>query len=375
MLSLIFSSLIRNMLSYNIRYFIFGILFVFGGIFNPFKTYSQEIIASEFSVTMISDSADHNAFTDLIMYKRNFYCVFRESDAHVPGQKGILGNIKVIKSKKGLEWETMAILSSDKYDLRDPKLSILPDGRLMILMGGSEFDKGQLKAQLSHVSFSSDGVIFTDPQPVSIDSTIRSKYDWVWSITWKDTVGYAALYQINLPGGKWNVALMKTYDGISYEPLLNWNVGPRPCEARIRFAPDERMIVIVRRESGGNGILGISPPPYTEWTWHDLSMKLGGPNFLVISNEEILIGSRIFTQREVGQRIGYISEKDRTGIFLANDIGEIRKVIELPSGGDTSYPGMLIYKNYLYVTYYSSHDGKAKIYFAKARLIDVETLR
>ncbi len=335
---------------------------------------AQEALVSQFQVTMISDSAAHNAFTDLIRYKKYFYCVYREAGAHQPGDTVDNGVIRIIRSKKGDVWKSVALLSLPKYDLRDPKLSVMPDGRLMVLMGGSEYDKSRLKSRLSHVSFSKDGLHFTEPQPVSIDLTIRSNFDWVWSLTWQDSTGYAALYQINRPGGKWNAWLLKTYDGIYYEPVMNWDLGPRPNEARIRFAPDNRMIIIVRRESGGNGILGISSYPYVEWTWHDLSMKLGGPNFLVLSNDKILIGSRIYTQQELGQQIGKISEKDRTGIFLTTDKGQVYKVIELPSGGDTSYPGMIIHKGYLYISYYSSHDGKSKIYFAKAKLIDIESM-
>ncbi len=346
-------------------------LFVFT-LFCSLNLYSQTDLVSKFEVTMISDSADHNAFTDLIRYKKYFYCAFREAGAHQPGDTVDDGIIRIIRSKKGDVWKNVTTLKVSDFDLRDGKLSVTPDGKLMVLMGGSEYIKGRLNRRLTHVSFSEDGQKFTEPMPVSIDRTVRSNFDWIYSVTWQDTIGYAACYQINRPKRKWCVWLLKTYDGINYEPVINWDVGPHPNEARIRFAPDGRMIIIVRRESGGNGILGISYPPFTEWTWYDLSMKLGGPNFLVLSNDKILIGSRIYSNQELGQQIGKVNEKDRTGIFLASDNGAVHKVVELPSGGDTGYPGMVIYKDFLYVTYYSSHEGKSKIYFAKAKLLDIE---
>ena len=44
-------------------------------------------------------------------------------------------------------------------------------------------------------------------------------------------------------------------------------------------------------------------------------------------------------------------------------------VLELPSGGDTSYPGMVIHGGLLWMSYYSSHeDGKTSIYLAKIKL-------
>jgi hypothetical protein len=38
-------------------------------------------------VTKIWDKAQHNAFTDLVRYKSDFYCTFREGNNHVPETK------------------------------------------------------------------------------------------------------------------------------------------------------------------------------------------------------------------------------------------------------------------------------------------------
>ena len=43
--------------------------------------------------------------------------------------------------------------------------------------------------------------------------------------------------------------------------------------------------------------------------------------------------------------------------------GDLTKLVTLPSGGDCSYPGMVIKDNILYVSYYSTHEGKTVIYF------------
>ena len=37
----------------------------------------------------------------------------------------------------------------------------------------------------------------------------------------------------------------------------------------------------------------------------------------------------------------------------------------LPSGGDTSYAGMVLHNGILNLSYYSSHEGKTAIYFAQ----------
>ncbi len=39
-----------------------------------------------------------------------------------------------------------------------------------------------------------------------------------------------------------------------------------------------------------------------------------------------------------------------------------------PSGGDTSYPGLVWDKNQLWMSYFSSHEGKSAIYLARVVL-------
>src|SRR5438067_1024294 len=69
----------------------------------------------------------HNAFTDLARFGGRWYCAFREGDAHVGGD----GKLRVLASADGETWEPVALLTEPGVDLRDPKLSVTPDGRLM----------------------------------------------------------------------------------------------------------------------------------------------------------------------------------------------------------------------------------------------------
>ena len=47
---------------------------------------------------------------------------------------------------------------------------------------------------------------------------------------------------------------------------------------------------------------------------------------------------------------------------------EHSSILELPSGGDCSYPGLYWEDDLLHVTYYSSHEGKAAIYYARVKV-------
>src|ERR1700720_3381609 len=79
-------------------------------------------------VRKIWDAGGHNAFTDLIHWHGHWWCTFREADAHVGGD----GKIRVITSVNGNQWESAALVEEKDIDLRDPKVSVTPDDRMMI---------------------------------------------------------------------------------------------------------------------------------------------------------------------------------------------------------------------------------------------------
>src|SRR4029450_1004926 len=97
----------------------------------PARSATPELV----SVEKIWDRGAHNAFTDLIRWRDKWYCTFREADAHVGGD----GKLRVLESAGGEKWESVALLGERGIDLRDPKLSVTPDGRLMIVAGGSDY--------------------------------------------------------------------------------------------------------------------------------------------------------------------------------------------------------------------------------------------
>ena len=44
------------------------------------------------------------------------------------------------------------------------------------------------------------------------------------------------------------------------------------------------------------------------------------------------------------------------------------EIVTLPSRGDTSYPGLVFHEGLLWVSYYSSHEGKTSVYLARISL-------
>ncbi|MGE0101962.1 MAG: sialidase family protein [Blastocatellales bacterium] len=310
------------------------------------------------SVVRIWDRAPHNAFTDLVEFKGSLYCTFREGSGHVPGRQGYDGTIRIIRSDDGMNWRSVALLEEDSVDLRDPKLSVTPDGRLMVLMGGSVYHGAELKGYSSRVSFSDrTGSRFSKPIPVELDASIRTGRDWLWRVTWSGGRGYGVVYQSTGAGPETVLRLVVTGDGRRYRHLTTLDVPDRPNETTLRFTSDGEMIAWVRREAG-NGRLGFSRPPYKEWSWVEQSIRLGGPNFI-----------RLDDGRLIGATRGHLPEKRSTTMIVALDReGGTSPIVTLPSGGDTSYPGMVLKNGKLLVSYYSSHEGRTAIYLAVIRL-------
>jgi len=316
------------------------------------------------TVFKIWDKGGHQAFTDLIRFKNTFYCSFREGESHVAA--GSSGKIRVLRSKDGSKWESIALLEINNLDLRDPKLSVTPDNKLMITLAGAVFQNGVPTVMVPMSSFSDkNGMNFSVPVKCVLDPSINPTQDWIWRVTWYKGVGYGVNYQLKenakdrttLNKDAWVLYLMKTTDGINFQNIKKLDVEDLPNESTIRFDEAGMMHILIRREAGDKtGVLAESRPPYTNWTYNKLDYRLGGPNFIFLNKTRLLIGTRIY------------DDGPSTGFYVTDLKGKILKTLKLPSAGDTSYPGMLIFKNELWTSYYSSHEGKTSIYLAKIPL-------
>ena len=309
-------------------------------------------LALEF-VEKIWDKGPHNAFTDLIRFNNKWYCTFREGSGHVPGTNGI---VRILVSEDGQNWYSAARLSERGVDLRDPKLSITTDGRLMITMGGSYYQGKKLLKRIPKVAFlDKKGKTFSPVQDVQIDTRIQSNQDWLWRVTWNKQWGYGVLYQANEE--EWKIYLVYTTDGINYTYLTRFTLDGKPNETTLRFLADgETLVALVRREGEDQmGMIGHSKPPYHDWKWSKLDHRLGGPNFWVLEDGSLLEATRTYKPNKTyGLQLSRIDVK-----------GTHTPLIELPSGGDTSYAGLYQMGEHLYVSYYSSHEEKTSIYFAR----------
>lgn len=296
-------------------------------------------------VRRIWDRAPHNAFTDLIRFHDRWFCVFREGQKHVSPD----GALRILTSIDGRDWESAALITSEHSDLRDAKICVTPKGELMLSGAGALHDSSTVKHE-SYAWFSKDG--FRWGKPVKIGDPNQ----WLWRTTWHGKKALSIGYET--AGGNF-VRLYETRDGRKFRTLV-----PRlfdreePNEHSIVFQPDDTALCVMRRDGKpGRALLGRARPPYRDWQWQELGQRIGGPQMIRLPDGRIVVAGRLY---EGGVRTSLL--------WLDPVKGEATEFLKLPSGGDTSYPGLVWHEGKLWVSYYSSHEGKTSIYLARARL-------
>jgi len=306
------------------------------------------------SCQKIWDAAPHNAFTSLVWFRDQWFCAFREGAGHVSPD----GAIRILRSGDGSTWQSAARITMDKADLRDLGLAVTANNQLALVAAAAWHKPIQNKdgTKETHQTFfwtSPDGETWTDATPVGDPNY------WIWKLTYFGPdiwgMGYATGHAVDQPlrlyGGKHLAELKKITEIPAPEP------GAWLTESSLTFGPDGTMYCLQRRDPHtAQGLLGIAHPPYTQWTWKPLRVGIGGPALVRLQD---------------GRLVGIVRLYDpiRTGVGEINpETGTFTSWLTLPSGGDCSYAGVVEWDGLLWISYYSSHEGKTSIYFAKVTL-------
>lgn len=297
------------------------------------------------SLDAIWAGARHNAFTDLARFRGLWFCTFREGSSHAL----CAGKVRVLVSGDGISWKSSALIALRGIDLRDPKFAPGPAGSLCLVMGGTRVKNGRSEGRAPLVAFSMDGISWSLPRRVAEEG------DWIWRVERRRGKSWGITYRLPAPR-LWTVHLLESDDCVEWREVAKLGVPGLPNEATLRFRGDEA-IALVRRESGkGRAWIGTSIPPYREWNWNASKERVGGPNFIVLGDGSLIAATRIWRDGKPLVAICAMTESS------------LEPILVLPSGGDCGYPGMVMHRGRLWVSYYSSHEGKPKIYLARIRL-------
>ena len=299
---------------------------------------------------------NHSAFTSMVEFKGWYYVTFREAGSHIFDEDGeARGKIRVLASKDGKDWESVALIGKDGFDLRDPKLSVTPDGRLMVIIGGSVYVDRKLVARKPQVCFSRDGRNFSELQQFEFsEGGGLNGQEWPWRVTWHKGTGYTVCYTVTGPAQAF-LTLWKTADGVHYDFVCKMDLSENdyPNEATVRFLPDDRMVVLIRQDGDRNGasaegLLAVASAPYTDWKYTGIGFKIGGPELLVLGKDHLVIAGR-----------EYVDGGNFTAIWKGPLEGPFEKVASLHEPvADSSYPGLIVVGKELWCCYYRSYGKK-----------------
>jgi hypothetical protein len=296
----------------------------------------------------IWQQAEHNAFTDLIWFEQALWCVFREGSGHVSPD----GAFRLLRSADlGHSWQSAALISATDADSRDAKLSIDPAGKLLLLGAGTLHNREQQSLQ-SYIWQSDDGYDWTAAKPIGEPNI------WLWRMAWQQLAGQLAqCYAVGYRAGPdKRVRLYQGDSPIQLVPLTDLYSGSYANESGLLFEADGTALCLLRRDPEP-GLFGQSRPPYTDWQWQDIDCRIGGPQWLQLPDGRLLACVRL-----------YDTEIRTSLCWINRQTGKLTEWQRLPSAGDCSYAGMVLRDNMLYISYYSSHEGKTSIYFTELSL-------
>lgn len=321
------------------------------------------------NVRRVFHNGEHNAFTDLVRFRDRFYLTFRSCpDGHMVHPTA---SIIVLASDDAKAWRQVHRFHVEKRDTRDPHFLVFDD-RLFVYTGtwysGEStlpLDEYDLNKHLGYAVWSEDGVQWSEP--ILLEGTFGH---YIWRAN--SFGGKAFLcgrrkkdFEIGPRGEGRTVqsAMLESDDGLvwRFRTLFQEDRGD---ETAFQFEPDGTIVAVGRR-GRDNAQLLRSKPPYTHWDRQDLDRYIGGP-LLVRWGGRYVVGGR--------KTIGDAGPK--TAMYWLVD-GELHQFAELPSGGDTSYPGFVeLDATHAIMSWYSSHEkddvGKTitAIYMADLEIVN-----
>ncbi|MCA9076205.1 MAG: hypothetical protein KDA93_14340 [Planctomycetaceae bacterium] len=300
------------------------------------------------NVRRVFHNGEHNAFTDLVRFQDRYYLTFRSCpDGHMVHPTA---SIIIMVSDDLEDWRQVHRFSVKHRDTRDPHFLVFQD-KLFVYTGTwysgettlprSEYD---LNKHLGYAAWSDDGS--TWHSPIMLEGTFGH---YIWRANTFDGKAYLCgrrkhEFDVRPRGEGPNVesAMLESEDGLIWKTrtLFQEVTGD---ETAFQFEEDGSVLAVGRRGGDPAQILR-SKPPYTEWDRRDLDRYIGGP-LLVRWGDRWVVGGRSTLSGSAKMSL----------CWLVGD--DLHEFAELPSGGDTSYPGFIeLSPRRAVVSWYSSHE-------------------
>jgi hypothetical protein len=294
----------------------------------------------------VSDGA-HNSNTDLTFWRDNFYLCHQTSPYHLGSSRS---RMLLWRSPDARKWELVREFKADDGEYRDPTFGQIGDELFIYFLPNRERNPEPFTTAWTA---SSDGTDWSPVVEVNTPGWLYWRPKTLDNETW-----YVTAYWHEHGRSQ----LLKSTDGRFWETVSYIWEGERNDETDFEFMADRRIISTARLEGEGtwrgdrNGstLISVSSPPYTEWSHAKSKVtRLDGPCLFPYNGRVYAVGryQASFAPRYVEQ--GGLFARKRTSLFLVEPARLVR-LTDLPSAGDTSYAGVAIRGEEMYVSYYTS---------------------
>ncbi len=320
------------------------------------------------AVHRVFDDGQHNAFTDLTLFGGHYYLCFRSCpEGHM---LFTTSRIRILVSDDGVSgWTQVFEFQVPRRDVRDPHLLVF-DGKLFVYSGAwlvPDDDRPRdLNDHLGFAAWTEDGTTWLGPR--MLEGTYGH---YIWRAAAHAGTAYLCGrrrrdFAPPPPGGEdrrlLESVLLASDNGLTWRTagLFTEDHGN---ETAFQFDETGTVWALARGDEAMAARICRSAAPYTHWERVHLGRNIGGPMLARWGTRWLVAGRRMED-----------AENPRTVLCLLED-DELREVAEVPSGGDTSYPGFVpLDTNRGLLSYYSSHEGSGRsvapchIYVAEIRI-------
>lgn len=302
---------------------------------------AQEILSSK----LIWKGDNYAAFTSLVYYKGYYYCAFRDANKHVDSYGEDCGVIRIIKSRDARDWTEFLVFEEPRYDLRDPKLIITPNHRLMLLTEKVLYKNGKATIRNTCTSIIRKNGKHTPLSPIGFKPD--QDWNWLWNLEWVNNVAYGFMY---IP----HFYFVKSENGHDFIIKDKLNLHDRPTESSVAKINKTTLLGVVRGDT--KVMLGEYDLIHEKWEWKDGRYKIGCPKIIKVKNEVYIVG------RSYDKGL-------KTTIFRYNqEEKDVERLLDIDGSKDFSYPGAVYRKGKLYVTYYLGDGYHSDIHLSIIKL-------
>jgi hypothetical protein len=263
----------------------------------------------------------------------------------------------------GRHWEQVAEIGRGQEDIRDPTFAVIGQKLFLYVFLNKST---QPLPYTTRAAWTEDGEHWSELTGIGHEGWLFLRPKTCDSLTW-----YVPAYWHQFHRN----ALFSTRDGIHFETVATISEGRFVNEPEIEFLPDGRMLATGRadyRKKSIHQIIGIpqtstvisvAEPPYIQWqeTGESLVTRLDGPVMFSHKGRIYAVGRAHPHNGAVFPRRGAVLSKKRTAIYEVHLDG-LTHISNLPSCGDTSYPGAVVKDGFVYIAYYTNDIRKDYIW-------------